>query len=327
MTEETQTPIIEPDGKALLQSRVYEWLKSEGFPTEFATASAFQQNGFFVRQGDYVRTKRDGPMRELDVVASKDIHQENSPSVRVTHIVECKWSQDKPWVVFTSPTTHMAHSACIAQTIGSRLGIAALWSIAGDKDLAEMDIFHSPKRGGFGGRQALSKQADPFYAAVMSVIDNSHAYVAGVDANKNNDLAWAEVVFPVVVVDGILFTATFDERAGDMKLEEVDQVRCHWRGSSSAIAFSTVDIVSSRGLAKFVEVRASETNNLLRRIQDVAMTITKCARAKSLEELHIDRTPRGVLNFPTLLRDIEKSQSPAARHKARVLANKAFPKE
>src|SRR5262249_24084840 len=94
-----------------LKSKVAAWLDKEGYPLEFRTANSFRRAGFRVRQSEYVRAEDGDKVREIDVAASKTWRLDK-PMLRVYHVVECKWTKDKPWVVFSSPET-ITSSACI----------------------------------------------------------------------------------------------------------------------------------------------------------------------------------------------------------------------
>jgi hypothetical protein len=161
---------------------------SEGYPTEFRAASLFQRHGFAASQGHYVEGANEELKREIDVLASATIPTEFR-FLRISYVVECKWSADKPWIIFTSPTKIMAPSALIAQTISSKLGAAALWIAAGSETLSRLATFSTPKRGGFGGRQAFSKGSDQFYSAVQSVTSNACQYAAWYDRGTKNQQA------------------------------------------------------------------------------------------------------------------------------------------
>ena len=78
-------------------------------------------------------------------------------------------SKDKPWLIFVSPHQQIGTGACIAQTIGNRLGSALLWCLADDQKISKLDVFWTPETPGFGGRQAFAKGNDLFYSAVQSV--------------------------------------------------------------------------------------------------------------------------------------------------------------
>ena len=55
-----------------LEVNLSRWLQQEGYPLEFAVASAFRSYGFRTRQGEYVGDGAASSPREVDVVASMD---------------------------------------------------------------------------------------------------------------------------------------------------------------------------------------------------------------------------------------------------------------
>ena len=144
-------------------------VRGKGYPTEFKAANTCRVHGFRVHQGYHVRDKKMETPREIDVVATTD-HPNREHLIRVEHVLECKWSKNKPWIVFTSPNARIASAACTAQTIGNLLGSAVIWTLAGDSSLHSLDYFYTPDRLGFGGRQAFSKGADHFYSATADCV-------------------------------------------------------------------------------------------------------------------------------------------------------------
>src|SRR5271166_1922951 len=105
-----------------LQARVRDWLLGEGYPLEFRAAREFRKRGFSVRQGVYAKSENESP-REVDVIAYGTVPER----IRVDHVIECKWPQDKPWVVLTAEGQQMAESACVNQAISSLLGRSLVW--------------------------------------------------------------------------------------------------------------------------------------------------------------------------------------------------------
>jgi hypothetical protein len=290
---------------ATLLDRVSSWLEAEGYPTEFRTANIFQKHGFHARQGEYVRAGSEGLKREIDVVASITAR---SPSriLRLSYVVECKWSGDKPWVVFTSLTTQMAPSACIAQTISSKLGEAIVWAIAGNETLHSLETFSTPKKGGFGGRQAFSKGNDAFYSAVQAAVNNSISYVSEYDRRyrKKGSMPDAAVVaFPLVLVEGDIFVAYFDGGSGEVKIEPTDYVRCHWHGSPEWEFFATLDVVSMKHLDAFVKKRAEEAEALLLIMMETYEEVERFCSSGSLADLTVTPGPRGFIGAPSLVRE------------------------
>jgi len=148
----------------------------------------------------------------------------------------------------------MAPSACITQTISSKLGEAIVWAIAGNESLHSLQTFLTPDKGGFGGRQAFSKGNDAFYSAVQAAVSNSTSYVAEYDSSRRAKGTMPEagvVAFPLVLVDGDIFEAYFDTDLGEVKIEPTDHVRCHWRGSLAWAHLASVDFVSIKYLDSF----------------------------------------------------------------------------
>jgi hypothetical protein len=123
-----------PDPDSQLTDKIKDWLLRQGYPLEFRVAAAFQNAGIEAVQGFYVRQRNTNSVRELDVVARIRSHVADM-FASINLIVECKWSGDKPWIVFTAPRTRMAPSACIAQTIGSYFGEAIMHCLAAEQEL------------------------------------------------------------------------------------------------------------------------------------------------------------------------------------------------
>lgn len=66
----------------------------------------------------------EGTRREMDVVASVSEEVEDRP-YRLSFVVECKWSRDKPWVAFSGSGPHIDEPT--AYTVASALGEAVAW--------------------------------------------------------------------------------------------------------------------------------------------------------------------------------------------------------
>ncbi len=124
------------DSSDNLEQRVEKWINTEGYPLEFRTARALRQAGFRVRQGYYTRDDSNETPREIDVYASTDLRIDDL-LLRVSLVIECKYVFEKPWIIFTSSSSRIAPSACMAQTISSKLGDACLWCLAGDVSLKD----------------------------------------------------------------------------------------------------------------------------------------------------------------------------------------------
>jgi hypothetical protein len=305
-----------PGNDSSFQNKVEEWLRKEGYPLEFATASAFRQAGFRVRQGEHVRNPDTGVVREIDVVASIDGFV-GDQIVRLSYIIECKWSKNKPWIIFTSMHHRIAPGACIAQTIGSDLGRAALWCVAGNSALHQTSTFSTPDGAGFGARQAFSDGKDVCYSALQSVVSAARLRAMYYETPSRDPKHLPRVSFvalPTVVVDGALFEAYFDEDSGELKTHPANAVRLHWRGAESWQHFATVDVVAASYLNEFLAKRAEESTVIINALVGATTNIAECFAVGNLDALKYERASRGIVGLPPLLAHLAKKvdQAPPA---------------
>lgn len=296
-----------------LATKVDEWLRHEGYPLEYITANTFHRMGFGIWQGVYVHSSPNENPREIDVIALYDSPDEDT-LLRIEYVVECKWSRDKPWVVFTSPFRQMGTAACVSQTIASEFGRAALWLQAGDQRFERLSTFATPRVPGFGGRQALTQAKDTFYTSVQSVVTACSLRMSSYDQLPVDGIALpdaAVVAFPVVVVDGALFEAYPAAGGHGMDLREVETARLHWRGSAAWKYHATVDIVSIGGLARYAEQRAAEAMNILKMMKTATARIVKFAQSGKRADLRITRGARGTLGPPSLIARLMRAHQEA----------------
>jgi hypothetical protein len=294
--------------KKPMLEKVGDWLQEQGYPLEFRTAAAFQAMGINASQGLYVQQENDGSARELDIVASMRGGLDKI-LIEISTVIECKWSRDKPWVVFTAPGTIMAPSACIAQTISSALGGALTYSLAGNENLHKFEIFASSERNGFGGRRAFSgeKDQDQFYSTVQSIVSKTIAYAKRFDENREPGQMpkYCCLAFPMIVLEGELFEAHFDPAISDVQLCPVESIRLHWRGAEKPGHWiSTVDIVRFDSLGSLVSRRKMEWEQLMSEVHAILPSLSRCFQKRSLKFLEVRPAPRGYVGLPKLLYEL-----------------------
>lgn len=300
------------DKTSPLLEKVQSWLETEGFPLEFRVADAFGRAGFNTSQGLYVKDHNTGETREIDVLSDTTLRLKENKWFRISQMIECKWSKDKPWVVFTSPESRMMESACIAQAIGSSLGEAVMFCIAGDSDLHQLQLFKRPDRGGFGGRRAFEKQEkeryDQFYRAIQGLVANAVSRAKDHDRPEKRRGEVPDsglLIFPVLVVDGNLFEVFYNQTTSVLEVKEVNQIRMLWRGSAAnRRAITPVDIVTATSVEAFAHSRAAEVKTLIGKIGKSVANVEQAFAEKQFETLVIQPGPRGFIGLPPLLRDL-----------------------
>lgn len=204
-------------------------------------------------------------------------------------------------------------SAIIAQSITSELGQAAIWLNAGHKELGSTALFDSPASPGFGGRQALGSGSDVFYNSLRSVVGAATALVSNYDKYRglDNFPECAVIAFPLIVIEGALFSASYDAEADDVTLTEVRQLRLHWRGDPNSPQRTTIDIVTREGLSAFVAQRASDTKLVLNALKVSADELRDCYLAHKSQPLTVWSAPTGLSGNPTLLNLIKRRSEPS----------------
>jgi hypothetical protein len=293
-----------------MERRLTEWLATEGYPLEFATAKAFRNTGFRVFQGYYTASEDDKPAREIDVVATMDSPRRDF-LLRVVNVVECKWSGDKPWVFFCSDNAAMTSAAIIAHAIASQLGDALMWKDAGSKLLGKLELFQSPKSPAFGGRQGFSGSRDVLFDALRSVTGAARSIAEEYDAADGTGAGTALppngiVAIPLIVVTGRLFEVR-QGASGDLELSEVPHTRIHWRGANQKSTITTVDVVNSDYLEEFCKRQATDIKKLLEVMSSSTDELMQSIAAGSLDDLKVIPAARGVVGRPQLLNRLHAS--------------------
>jgi hypothetical protein len=293
-----------------LKSQVREWISKEGYPLEFKTANIFKQNLFAVRQGGYVKDFKTNTPRELDVIAECTFDNKNG-LLRIQYVIECKWTGNKPWVIFSDRNSRISPGACIAQSIGSHAGEAVLWMIANSKEVQNLSIFHTPVRPGFNGRQAFSGQGDLVYSTLQSVMSACYSEKQFYDAHKTTLLSkvgFAVIILPIIIIDGELFEA-FSNDEGEIEIEERRMMRLHWKGAEAWDFHSTIDVVTINHLPEYAKTLLNDTLALAQKASEAHSLIIECAKAGGLSPLYnipgFDKR-----NIPPLLRNMENSANP-----------------
>jgi hypothetical protein len=298
------TDQVEPEKQEDLQQKIHAWLQKEGYPLEFATADAFRRAGFSVLQGEYTQATEKEPRRELDVVAH--ISDRGDHLLRVEYVVECKWSGDKPWVLFGA-NRGMTTAACVSQSIGTQLAEALLWKEAGHDDFAKLGVFSSKEEHlAFGGRQAFSQSRDLVFDAIRAVTASCRKLADEYDIGAERALKsgrlprQAIAIFPVVVVEGRLFKTR--QSPDGPQLDEVPAARIHWRGSDRhRLPHATLDVVRADHIESFARERASDAKVMLGVMSSALDELRKCLDEGRLDHLNVTPGSRGMLGHPPLI--------------------------
>lgn len=287
-----------------LRDKVSAWLSQQGFPLEFSTSATLAKHGFRVEQGVYVRDPKVDILREVDIVARID-NTADEFAYSVSLVVECKWSRDRPWVIFTSKSAVPTIQESIAYTLGSPFGEAVMWALATERTIQAAHRAMLPPRFGFAGRQALTQKQDKelFYPTIQSVVGASVAVKERASSAPNEEAGVGlsvDLVFPVIVIDAELFEAFLDKEV--LRVEPLEQGRVRWRGFDDPARPVTVDVVTVAGLDGFAQRMANCADVLEYYIRDTAPIIRSVIRSKRMSDLSARLSKMADIVLPGLLK-------------------------
>ncbi len=247
------------DDTDTLKARVARWFAKSGYPLEMEVAALVASRGFAAYRSEYYLDRDSGDAREIDVVAMLGASVE-SGKFRLTAAIECKTSREKPWVVLTTPS-QTSDDVHITDRAASKAGIEFLTRVASRADVQQLPIFHRPARAGYSVIRAMAEDnQDVPYKAMMSA------------AKAARSLAWeasgiwrkhivAEVVLPVVVIDGEMFECYLDDD-GTRVLSETDRQVVYWRNPVAGQVHTVITVTTLRALPEYLDEVADAFDTL-----------------------------------------------------------------
>ncbi len=219
--------------EAPLPEKLRGWLAREGYPFELQMGRVLREAGWQVFHGRHYADQETGKLREMDLHAAWGPYvgdQDDLGMVGLGLVCECKVSEDKPWVVFTSGESdsvdRLAGHLAPGQLPARALAHAAV------TNRGRLRAFNPAARIGHGITKAFtdSKAGDPTgpFSAVMAAVAAATAlsrdFCSMILKHGQRDESWIEIYVPVVILKGLLFEFYLDE-AGHETLQECD--RCH----------------------------------------------------------------------------------------------------
>ena len=200
--------------KNSLQAKVKKWLQEQGYTLEMRVAKAFREANFEVTQSEYYKDTETDSYREIDVIATKGTLIDHR-LIDFNYIVECKYTKDKPWVIFTVPSRKGFPSSLATEgRLSTDKGKIMLLEITTIDDAKNNTIFKLPERLGYGVTRALSNGKDQAFEAVTVASKAALSTIDNIDNkwNKKGITSRIAIAWPVVILAGELFEAYLTEQ-------------------------------------------------------------------------------------------------------------------
>ncbi len=249
-----------------LIAKVEEWLRKQGYPLEMKVAQALKRRGWFLlhsrRYKDPILEKE----REIDLLALNETRTEHSV-LDGDLVIECKWTRDKPWVLFSGTklaSTPVAQLVSIPKTSGALQKTSDIPF----RRLPDLPIFEGIHEGYLLVQAFKNEDAvNAAYAAVQTVINAADFFASQMSGDQFNIL-----FVPVVVIEGELLRGSLTE-TGEIVIDPIEfGVLSHLRATEAP---RFVHIVRESSLDEFI-IRAERTFAMLR-----ALVLKKPRRKRS----------------------------------------------
>ncbi len=215
-----------------LESKLRDWLKSQGYPLELRTARAFQEAGH-VKQSNYYYDTESDCYREIDVhVSLQSLPDDDADWIELALCIEVKSANDKPWVLFSGrEKPPLLPISAAYQRIASPAAKEWMRSWAFRRKIRDMPLLELEDYSGHSlirANLAPNQREDVAYKAILSAVKAARweAQRAGETDEESILLA-----FPVVVIDAPLFKCTLDDNSDDLRLWRVDWGTLVWRNA------------------------------------------------------------------------------------------------
>ena len=234
-----------------IAKKLKDWLRSQGYPLEMEVAETFKNAGFDVSQSDYYPDPETNILREIDVIARMGILVSNNIFTDISYMIECKSTNKKPWIIFTSENTY-PYDPIIEPDyyMGTNIAKDLLVTLAIDEKLNKLTpCYHEQERHGYGLVQSFSSGTDMAYKAIMGAAKSSISII-----QKNNKPKFGrrcEIIFPLVVIEGRLFES-FIGHSSELEINEIPFGHLMWKGRVSERPTIPITIITKNYLPEFV---------------------------------------------------------------------------
>lgn len=263
-----------------LSTRVALWLETQGYPLEMRVAQAFQALGATVVQSDYYKDTTSGDSRETDVVAIWSSHFAQT-FARVTFIVECKSSREKPWVLFSAGPSKLPPSAGVSRRAASAFGRHVLEEVSDEVVAQVSPLFELPRTTGYGLTQAFTSGHDVCYTAASAVASATSAYIARSNhiASNVEGIDLFEIFFPVLVTEAPLMEA-FLRSDGSLSVQEIGSGTLLWRNPLVGTPQTVIQIITLGSFSTFVNQASAAAKDFLALCSGPLLPKIEVARSK-----------------------------------------------
>jgi hypothetical protein len=195
---------------------IKNWIKKNGYPFEMQVAKSFKKAGFEISQSVMFKDEESGKYRETDLIAHETKNIKNV-WFNISFIVECKKSNEKPWIVFKNSEQYTLINKRYPVLISNN-GQKLIESIIKFSDFRSPLLFPEIKDSGYNIVTAFNSKSDTAYSASQSVIKACEYLL-----KKSNESSkrFCNLYVPIIAIEGDLFESFLDS-GNNIELQQVN---------------------------------------------------------------------------------------------------------
>lgn len=250
-----------------LKQNIRNWINTQGFRLEYRTLQAFKNQGISARMSHYL-SDSSGKPREIDVVAYSMCDKPIQDRMLIRVICECKYSTKKPWLLMNSGLQADVHSDWSGLPKSPYLDGMSKFLTGNEFELKDCWHFSLKQPHAHTMVQALGKNnVDQAYGALSKI---SELAWESVDPSTGPDGFFRLITIPCVVVDGPLFSVSYDAIKDDFSIEPVTFGRLAWAGCRSGTVVDIVHVDALNGYAQTVQATFETLKTACRKLEEFA---------------------------------------------------------
>jgi hypothetical protein len=239
------------------KQKIKNWIEQNGYPFEMIVAKSFKEAGFEISQSVLFKDEETGKYRETDIIAHETKNIRNV-WFNISFIVECKKSNEKPWIIFKNNEQYTLLNKKYPVLI-TKNGNILIDSIIRNSQYRSPLLFPPIKDSGYNIVTAFNTKSDAAYAASQSVIKACEYLLS-----KSNESSkkFCNLYVPVIAIEGELYESYLNSD-NKLELNEVDSSSIISTKSFEENNSNYIRIVSSKNLDDFTLKLRKEIDELL----------------------------------------------------------------
>jgi hypothetical protein len=227
-----------------LNERLEEWLRQQGYPLEMRVAQFFNQRGWFFHHSRRYKDPILEKEHEIDLIAFYDDPAKKSP-FHAHFVIECKWTPQKPWILFTSTRQTVTFMGYLRSTPMTDTATNAIKPLTLE-DILDFPLYSNVKEG-YSIVQAFSERSaiDAAYSAVQTVINAADYFARWMSQKSEHSI----IFIPTIILDGELFQCSLADDS-NVSIEELESGFMIYKAANE---IRSVYIVRETGLSAFFD--------------------------------------------------------------------------